>query len=249
MCAIIGIKCEDVELSQFVMSELLIQSQIRGKHATGISYVDSGKIKTITKPISSKQFVKQGFVPEASLMIGHCRYSTSDIQYNQPISNAGMSIVHNGVITQESFESWQKHFGYNEDDFKTRNDTELLLKCYQAGHNPFHEFPNASIAAGILQADKIICLRNNTRPLWLMISEYFIGFASTENIIERTSKSLGIEIEAMQVPPYAQFEIGKDVFCSNIWVDDENTYTKPTLFKTDQQIHTESENKYLKNLD
>lgn len=244
MCAIIGLKCDDVELAQFVMSELLSQSQIRGKHATGISYVDSGKIKTIVKPISSHQFIKQGFVPEASMMIGHCRYSTSDIEFNQPISNAEMSIVHNGVITQEAFENWKQHFGF--DNFKTKNDTELLLKCLHLGHNPFHEFPNASISVGILDKDKMTCFRNNSRPLWLMISEYFTGFASTSDIIKRTSKAMGIEIEAFPTTAYAQYEFTDTIFHSDIWLNDEMTFTKPTLFNQDQQVNTKSENKYIK---
>jgi glutamine phosphoribosylpyrophosphate amidotransferase len=47
MCAIIGVNSVDAELTPMVMKEFLVQSQIRGKHATGISYVDNGKIKTI----------------------------------------------------------------------------------------------------------------------------------------------------------------------------------------------------------
>lgn len=238
MCAIIGLKCDDTELAAYVMSELLNQSQIRGKHASGISYVDNGKIKTITKPISSKQFVKQGFVPQSTMMIGHCRYSTSDIQYNQPISNAEMSIVHNGVITQEAFDTWKQHFGY--DGFKTKNDTELLLKCLHLGHNPFKEFPNASIAAGVLHKNKMTCLRNNTRPLWLMESEYFTGFASTEDIIKRTSQSLGIDIRAFNTQPHSVYHFETDYIVMTV------EFVLPIIGNKDQQIHTKSEDKYIK---
>ena len=56
-------------------------------------------------------------------MIGHCRYSTSDLQYNQPIYNDDYSIAHNGVVSQEMPERWKELYGY---DCKTKNDSELI---------------------------------------------------------------------------------------------------------------------------
>src|ERR1700693_5119376 len=102
MCGIVGITCQDGELTAMLMKEFLLQSQIRGKHATGISYIEKNKIKTIKEPVSANKFIKREF-PHSTMMIGHTRYSTSDIEYNQPISNSELSIVHNGIITQESF--------------------------------------------------------------------------------------------------------------------------------------------------
>jgi glutamine phosphoribosylpyrophosphate amidotransferase len=211
MCAIIGVNSVDAELTPMVMKEFLVQSQIRGKHATGISYVDNGKIKTISKPIPARQFVKQD-LPISKLMIGHCRYSTSDIQYNQPISDSEMSVVHNGIITQESPEQWTKHFGY--DNFQTKNDTELLFKCLKKKDDPFVKFPQSSIAAAVLRKDRIEITRNNTRPLWMFCGNYVTGFASTEDIIFRSLDALGFDRTEFLI-------INATPFCTETLMEDD----------------------------
>jgi len=229
MCGIIGISCQDGELTSMLMKEFLLQSQIRGKHATGIAYLDKGKVKSISEPIPSSEFIKRDF-PESSLMIGHTRYSTSDIRFNQPIATQEIALVHNGVITQEAFDNWSEHFKYS--NFSTENDTELLLKCVEDFDNPFLKFINASIACGILSRHELICVRNNTRPLWLFFNEHFCGFASTEDIIKRSTENLGIEVEVQKTEPFKEYhftEVGRGVW------DKKVKHNQTMLFSEDQQ--------------
>ena len=230
MCGIIGITCEDGELTAILMEEFLIQSQIRGKHATGIAYIEDGDIIKMIQPVPAKEFVKNHEMSHSTMMLGHTRYSTSDIKYNQPIGNNDLAIVHNGVITQEAFPDWEKHFKYN--DFKTRNDTELLLKCIDNEENPFFKFINASIACGLLYKDMMCCMRNNTRPLYLFKSDHFSGFASTEDIIKRTSKNLGIDMEIEKTQPFRQYCFSDK---NENMVSFEVEHNKTMLFAKDQQ--------------
>jgi len=230
MCSIIGISCQDEEVTEMVIKEFISQSQIRGMHATGISYVDSGVIKTLSKPIPAKSFIKQD-LPKSTMMIAHTRYSTSDIKYNQPISYKDIAIVHNGVITQEGYDEWDKYF--EGELFKTKNDTELLLKCFVNNKNPFNKFPNASIACGVLYTDRMMCVRNNTRPLWIFNNEFFSGFASTSSIIIRAGKNMDIPIIPIATKPFTEYTFHLD---GSIEERPVTPQVKSTLFTEDQQF-------------
>jgi len=230
MCSIVGITSTDAELTSDLMKEFLIQGQIRGKHATGVAYLKNNKVEALKQAVPAEEFTQRDFFPKSKTMIGHTRYSTSDIHYNQPISNQKIAIVHNGVITQENPENWEQHFDFT--DFETKNDTELLLKCLAQNANPFLEFVNASIACGVLtDKGEMYCMRNNTRPLWLFKSEYFQGFCSTSDMILRVIKKLDIEVDIIATKPFHKYIFMKQ----DIRVDKIN-HNKEVLFSKDQQI-------------
>jgi glutamine phosphoribosylpyrophosphate amidotransferase len=174
MCSVIGVilskpSKEDFELVRRVFHE----SKIRGMHATGISFLPkwSAGVETIQDPIPADRFVekymhndnlKDMIADDGNLyMIGHCRYSTSDLEYNQPLYYNEKSIVHNGVITQELPENWKDLYGY---DCITKNDSELVLHSNDA----LREFSHMSMGVVELYLDrKIRCYRNGKRPLYL----------------------------------------------------------------------------------
>lgn len=228
MCGIVGIISQDEELTGMLMKEFLLQSQIRGRHATGIAYLNAtGKVESFSQPRPASLFIKHNF-PESKMMLGHTRYSTSDIAYNQPISNQNLAIVHNGIITQEAFENWERHFGYKH--FKTKNDTELLLKCIDQKENPFLKYINGSIACGVLTERGIYCMRNNTRPLYYFTNEYFSGFASTEDIIKRSTKKLEIEVNIFKTSPFRKYFFERNDIRTEVI-----KHNKTMLFSEDQQ--------------
>lgn len=196
MCGIVGLISKNKKVGLPIFEELLRQSQIRGRHSVGVSTVSEGVIETVTMPISADKFTAEYDIPWSERMIGHVRYSTSFIKHHQPISNGDIAITHNGIITQEKPEMWEEHFGYT--DFKTKNDSELLLKCIDQGSGVFKKFKKSSIACGVLDLENLYCFRNETRPLWIFIGEQFAGFASTEDIIRRTFKTLDVEVEVIR---------------------------------------------------
>lgn len=199
MCAIIGIYTDKFnQTNQLLLKELLIQSRIRGKHATGISYYSESKFDselfTLKQSISSDIFVKCiDFNEISSSVIGHCRYSTSDLNYNQPIDNGIDSIVHNGIITQSDPESWKQKFGYS---CEGKNDSELIIRCIDENKEPLIVFKESSLAVIHLRQDNsLLFYRNKFRPIWYVKYEnsYYIG--STEDILNRTfKKALNIGI-------------------------------------------------------
>jgi len=189
MCAVIGLKLHNVtddDLSQ--IRRIFHESQVRGMHATGVSFIKSGKVVTIKEPIPAKEFIKKHdpseWIEDGNILaIGHCRYSTSDLKYNQPIADDDKSIVHNGVITQESPDKWKDLYGI---DCETKNDSELLF------HTSPSEWGDASISTITLTKDGMEFFRNGKRPMWVAKDGNNIIVTSTRDIARRAGVE-GIE--------------------------------------------------------
>jgi len=170
MCSVIGAIIKEPLAEDFLMlHRVFLESKIRGMHATGISYVKHGKIITDKRPVPADEFPFNfpSYVNEdgSLYLIGHCRYSTSDLEFNQPIANENLSVVHNGVITQELPEKWKELYGY---DCETKNDTELILHTAEDCISPLIRWKDSSLAVIELHVDKVIRFyRNGKRPLYL----------------------------------------------------------------------------------
>jgi len=168
MCSVIGAIIKDPTKDDFNMIRRVFhESRIRGMHATGMSILYNNKIMTFKEPVPADEFrhlddlEEMVNVDNILYLIGHCRYSTSDLEYNQPLSNEKKSIVHNGVITQELPENWNTLYPYV---FETKNDSELVLHS----EDPLREFPDASMAVCELYEDgRLRFYRNGKRPLYL----------------------------------------------------------------------------------
>jgi glutamine phosphoribosylpyrophosphate amidotransferase len=170
MCSVIGAIIKEPRAEDFLMlHRVFLESKIRGMHATGISYVKNGQIITDKRPVPADQFPFNfpSYVNEDGnlYLVGHCRYSTSDLEFNQPIANENLSVVHNGVITQELPEKWKELYGY---DCETKNDTELILHTAEDCISPLVRWKDSSLAVVELHVDKVIRFyRNGKRPLYL----------------------------------------------------------------------------------
>jgi len=199
MCAIIGAVVKQPTANDFqLLKRVFHESKIRGMHATGISYVKSGQIITEKLPVPADQFPFKfsEYVNEDGnlYLVGHCRYSTSDLEYNQPISNDDISVVHNGVISQELPERWEEIYGYK---CTTKNDTELLLHTVEANKSPLKEWADESLAVCELHKDKKLrTYRNGKRPIYLTLIPNGVIITSTNDI----SKRAGLEFPSMEAP-------------------------------------------------
>jgi glutamine phosphoribosylpyrophosphate amidotransferase len=190
MCGVIGIHLRDVSRDDLeLVSALFRQSMIRGKHATGVTYYKEEQLITIKESIPSDQFMDKwdiaDWVDGTDLrMIGHVRYSTSDLRYNQPFQNEYVSIAHNGVISQDP-DNW-------EFETETENDSELILRAIEAGENPLEYYKDRSMAVVTLHHDGMMAFRNHERPLWYAERDNGIIFASTRDILERSGITDGL---------------------------------------------------------
>lgn len=199
MCAVIGAYIEKPSASDLVMvAKVFYESSIRGLHATGVSWVKGGQIKTVIDSKPANLFLEsldfQNCINEDGnlYLIGHCRYSTSDLNYNQPLWDESLAIVHNGVVSQEMPEKWKDLYGY---DCRTRNDSELILHTLKAKKSPLLEFADASMAVVELYKEKRLRFyRNGKRPIYFTSLPNGGIITSTNDIATRAGLSGAVEI-------------------------------------------------------
>lgn len=195
MCGVIGFKSSNIQSSK-VLKNLILESKIRGKHATGISYITGDVITTIRSPVDSHQFIEahwggilSDFKNHGSInAIAHTRYSTSDLEYNQPIFNEHTSIVMNGVITQSSPDKWEEEFGVK---CAGKNDTEIALRYLEQYKSPLelietHKGSSMSVCQ-LHQSGDLFFYRNGTRPQYYYEDKDLVFVASTKDIIKRAT--------------------------------------------------------------
>lgn len=184
MCGIIGIVSKKQEFPVELFRQMLLQSQIRGQHATGISFIDDALCTTIKKPIPASEFELPEILKETKIAIGHTRYSTSDIDYNQPLSTGTKAIALNGVITQAAPEWWQDMFGVV---CEGKNDAEIVLRTLVAKQrHPLLIEPSSQACVAIdSRAGTMEFWRNEERPLYYLDNSEYTIVASTLDIFCR----------------------------------------------------------------
>lgn len=193
MCSVIGaILLKPTKQDFAMLRRVFHESKIRGMHATGISFLPkwgNDEIVTIKQPVPADKFaenhlhddnIKDLISSDGNLyLVGHCRYSTSDLEFNQPMESNAKSIVHNGVITQELPENWKEIYGY---DCITKNDSELVLHS----EDPLREFSHMSMGVVELYKEKKLRFyRNGKRPLYLSSIPNGCIITSTADIANR----------------------------------------------------------------
>lgn len=187
MCGIIAVKGK---IKAEKLKELLNEAQIRGKHATGVARWNfkSNKIEAIVDSIASKQFT-QKFDKDLEIwsdcdnlvLIGHTRYSTSDLRFNQPIFDETLALAHNGVVSQEDPSKWVYKC-------ETANDSELLfryIKKHSNLDNIEQSFKDLSYAVVWIQNGQLNAKRNGLRPLYCYKDNEVEIYASTKDILDR----------------------------------------------------------------
>ena len=231
MCAIIGVIIDnptDGELN--LIKQVFLESRIRGMHATGISFTHNGEVRTIKEATPAQEFVASYMNDMSTFvdtngrlaMVGHCRYSTSDLEFNQPIANQCVSLVHNGVITQHLPENWKKMYGYECD---TRNDTELLLHTIMERKSPLEVWHNSSLAVIELYGDQTMRFyRNGKRPMYLTNFGNGSIITSTRDVILRA----GIMEMGVMVPMnvYSRFDEYKTLLLEKVNIDGAVDYQR-----------------------
>jgi asparagine synthetase B (glutamine-hydrolysing) len=230
MCGIIAAVIKNPTKEDFeTLKRVFIESKIRGMHATGISFLPawSDKVVTIKDSIPADKFADIHLHPDnmkdfvssdgVLYLVGHCRYSTSDLEFNQPLANETKSIVHNGVITQELPENWKELYGY---ECMTKNDSELVLHSDDA----LREFSHMSMGVVELYLDKKIRVyRNGKRPLYLTTLQNGNIITSTSDIARRS----GLDVP-MEVPMNLYMTIDGDltVQMERVLINDEFDFQK-----------------------
>lgn len=188
------------------MRVILDELGTRGIHSTGLAY-DTGDLTVKIEKVPYYDFEMPDV--ETCGAIFHTRYSTSNIDYPQPVTaddqygHVFSATVHNGVITQAPFETWKDNYGY-EGDYKC--DSVLLMDEYLQEH-PLVQYPDSSMAVVTIDADPWFVFtfyRNEQRPLYYIEhNEDFVVVGSTKRSIEYFGKP--VECEPCVMYTFEQF--------------------------------------------
>lgn len=172
-----------------ILKRLFVEGQIRGRHQCGLAYKAEGKIKRFIVEGDGEKLVAefnwdQLLEVETLELIGHNRYSTSDLRYPQPLQVFDdLAMAHNGVVTQEPPGMWHR-FGY---ELQTANDSELLYQSRYAGNEPLIEFATATMAVCELSLRSgLRWYRNGGRPSYLTKNKDKFFICSTADIAVRS---------------------------------------------------------------
>ena len=158
MCGVVGFSGKGGSRAQFVA--LCKQSCIRGIHAFGAAWIDTGGRLRYVRSVSYAAVVDAIPDPLPDRIMFHNRYCTSGDylvpENNQPIvyADKGVALVFNGTVDMGTKEEMEERSGYS---LLTENDGELVLLDALAG-DPFRRIgreTGASFAGIVLgvQAD------------------------------------------------------------------------------------------------
>ena len=171
------------------LKRLFVEGQIRGRHQCGLAYKVNNTIHRFVVEGDGEKLVAEfdwGKLLEVDVLelIGHNRYSTSDLRYPQPLQIFDdFVLAHNGVVTQEPVGTWHR-YGY---ELQTANDSELLYQSRYAGNEPLIEFSTATMAVCELSLrEGLRWYRNGGRPSYLTKDKNKFFVCSTADIALRS---------------------------------------------------------------
>ena len=220
MCGIFGLSCidENIQFQSDVFHKLGINSESRGKDASGIAFSSSFKVFKSDRNFSSR-FKKKSIFNELTYsyslrklqneyvsVIGHTRLATNGSaeldSNNQPVVLDELIGIHNGIIC--NLGALNKHFEkvVTESDL----DSELLFRClteqYKITNNTNDDsdrwlesiknlFPLLEGAASIAFINKknSLYLATNTGSLYIKLDRTNFIFSSEKIFLEETLKS------------------------------------------------------------
>lgn len=205
MCGVVGFSGKGGSRAKFVA--LCRQSCIRGVHAFGAAWIDTGSHLRYVRSVSYSGVIDRIPDPLPDRIIFHNRYCTSGdyliAENNQPILSEAQDIalVFNGTVDMGTKAEMEALSGYT---LLTENDGELVLRDFIGG-NPFRRIGRdtgasfAGIILGILGSGEpfMYAFRNEKRPLWAFRVSGGQFITSTRDIASRAkldTKS-GIPVE------------------------------------------------------
>ena len=200
MCGIAGYFCFGKKRPQKrVVNNLLVESKSRGEDSTGVTFIEDGALRVIKSSQDADAFVNENEEWAAleelpRYMAMHCRKttrgSTANNMNNHPVFRDGLSIVHNGTISNDL--ELYKEFGFKRDG---QVDTEIILALLEQEREEA-DWECRMKALDLLEGtfavaaiDNVLpdtmCFVRHDRPLWFAIdtADDILYFGSTKTIL------------------------------------------------------------------
>jgi hypothetical protein len=257
MCGILGIqfvnKSRPDKAREFI-EHLLLQSKIRGLHATGAAATVGEEIRVLKAALPAQKFLRMpewaAFCdPLPASMILHTRYSTSgdwhNAQNNQPLLTENLALVHNGIVSMGTKGEMEQAYAVQ---LRAENDSEIILRNIEhhltqglnvpasiyAGLHDVHRVQPPIFACGLLfRTEEMYCFRDHVRPLYMfeLPTLKLKGFCSTQDIFRRALQSAslqGAKYALHRCEPYVVYNLGsREKFPMSFRYPDDHKYTRP----------------------
>lgn len=184
MCGIIGVfSYENSESAQKLNSTitkmLLLGNQSRGPHSTGVaSYTPSeGRTHVFKRAITAQQFVHRWNGRTGQFVLGHTRWATLGAITDRnahPFTYKGVTVVHNGVISNHAAIAREYGIKYNV-------DSEVLAPIiYHEDWSTLERLDGSFNFLAIDQNKNRIYINRHDNPLYMLDLGYMICFSSEE---------------------------------------------------------------------
>lgn len=211
MCGIWGViprkKLNKTRTKQLI-KKLYHYSEIRGKEASGIAYLDKNKMYLGKAAVPADKFVETSeysafwknlnFILEGAF-IGHSRLATngsaSAFENNQPCYADGIATVHNGIIINVD-SLWSKNYDLNR---QSQVDTEIFVKLlnkylWEKGDvrcgikNVYKDIAGMASTISLIQGEPsyLVAATNNGSLYYCIGNDGSLVFASERKILNES---------------------------------------------------------------
>ena len=215
MCAVFGYldykgKIENVILKKLIRN-LSIAAEVRGTDATGISYVNHGKVVTFKKAKPAHK-VKLYFPKNTRAVIGHTRMTTQGSEKynynNHPFEGRcgteTFALAHNGVLYNDAELKTKHHLPktlIETDSYVAVQLLEQEKQLYAESIKKMVELVNGSFVFTILRNDNTLFLVKGNNPLTIYhFSKLGIYiYASTKSILDNALQQVNLSDKCCEI--------------------------------------------------
>ena len=215
MCAVFGFLDYKSKISNTILKKLIrnlsIAAEVRGTDATGISYVNHGKVVTFKKAKPAHK-VKLYFPKNTRAVIGHTRMTTQGSEKynynNHPFEGqCGMetfALAHNGVLSNDAELKAKYHLPKTHIETDSYVAVQLLeqeKQLHTESIKKMAELIEGSFVFTILRNDNTLFLVKGNNPLTIYhfpkIGIYV--YASTKSILDNALQQVNLSDKCCEI--------------------------------------------------
>lgn len=215
MCAVFGYLDYKGKVSNAILKKLIrnlsIAAEVRGTDATGIGYVNHGKVVTFKKAKPAHK-MKLYFPKNTRTVIGHTRMTTQGSEKynynNHPFDGRcgteTFTLAHNGVLSNDA--EWKAKYHLPKTPIETDSYVAVQLleqekQLHAESIKKMAELVNGSFVFTILRNDNTLFLVKGNNPLTLYhfpkIGIYV--YASTKSILDNTLQQVNLSDKCFEI--------------------------------------------------
>lgn len=215
MCAVFGYLDYKGKVSNAILKKLIqnlsIAAEVRGTDATGISYVNHGKVVTFKKAKPAHK-VKLYFPKNTRTVIGHTRMTTQGSEKynhnNHPFDGRcgteTFALAHNGVLYNDAELKTKYHLPKTQIETDSYVAVQLLeqeKQLHAESIKKMTELVNGSFVFTILRNDNTLFLVKGNNPLTLYhfpkLGIYV--YASTKSILDNALQQVNLSDKCCEI--------------------------------------------------